>query len=107
MWPFKKKEVVESKPTIDPQATEYARMLEIIAWRDIGDEFNYLGVKCLLTHYSQVKTRYLFVDLFPTPYPFMLAVIEADYVDNNGQLRVICFDYSELGNLIKQNEPTI
>jgi len=103
MWPFKSKEAKELE--IDRQAIEYDRIDEIKAWRDIGEEFNYMGVKCLITHHYEFETRYHFYGMAPPmPYPFKKAAIKAHYVDNQGKIHAVSFSYSEFGNLVKQNK---
>ena len=108
MWPFKSEEVhevAEKEQPVDYPAIEYKRMAEIKEWRDIGEEFNYLGTKCLMTHHHCFETRYRLCFPYPIPYLLKCAQIKADYVDNYGQIRSVSFGYGELGNLIKQNEP--
>ena len=94
MWPFKSKEVEEQESWQDRQKKIIAaEIAEVRAWRDVGDEFNYLGIKCQVTKCSTWGGW------------CMLPCIEADYIDNNGIIHHISFKYSNLDWLIKQNEP--
>ena len=95
MW-FKKKEPVKidilkgAPPVLDARQEQ---IKEMKAWRDIGQKFNYLGVKCIVvSHYKIVPSGMLKIPL-----------IEASYVDNLGVIHSITFGYSELKVLINQN----
>lgn len=62
-------------------------------FRDIGDEFNYLGLRMVVTHLYELR-------LHGRSFP----MLDADYVDNSGRLRQSKFSLRELPVLIKQNQ---
>lgn len=61
------------------------------AFRDIGETFNYLGRKCIVTAYSY----FYGMGICPT--------LVCDYVDEAGIIRQITFGVTELPGLINQN----
>lgn len=89
MWPFKKK--VE-KNEID---WRIEKVKELREFRAIGDKFKYLGVEMIVFahHYS-----YASVD-GPTYRP----LLRANYVNKEGDIRIIEFEYEELDAVKREN----
>jgi hypothetical protein len=95
MW-WNKKRAIEQKEKetlIIDLTTE--RINELRAFRDIGDTFNYLGRTIIVTGHSTIMSSQFFFSRFP--------MLLGDYVDNEGIIRQVKFDYAELSGIKKQN----
>ena len=91
MWPFKKKEIVEQETERKKEQIE-----AIKDFRDIGEKFKYLGVEIIVTHhYSRSYHPYKGIIITPE--------LSGDYVTANGELKKVCFSFSELGTLKSEN----
>lgn len=94
MWPFKKKETkkpeVKKEPVID---YERIRVDTLREFRDIGEKFNYLGATIIVTGHCRFSHNYE-----------MLASLQGDYRTENGEIKQIVFDYSELETLRNENQ---
>lgn len=90
MWPFQKKVLEEMKPS-----KSQARIDELRAFRDIGEKFNYMGVEIIVTgHYEAVPCGFGII---------FEACLKGDYKTDQGEIKNISFDHSELEALKAEN----
>lgn len=83
MWPFKKKEAKPVEP--NHRIVMIARLAQ---WRAIGDEFEYLGRRMVVSAHWRISGGYPF-GLFMEP------CLQADYADNNGVIHNVSFGVAE------------
>lgn len=88
MWPFKKS--AESQPAKPDSMHEAIEALR--SFRDIGQSFNYLGRKCIVTSHWDLD-----------PFLGAVATLRADYVDDHGVLHQVSFLRRELKALRAEN----
>lgn len=90
MWFFKKKEKESDTRMIDA-------LTECIEFRNVGERFTYLGVEmCVVKHGT--------VEYLPGIHAWIQPNIHARYVNKDGDIREIVFDYRELNALKKENK---
>jgi hypothetical protein len=90
MWPFRKKALEEIKPS-----KSQAQIDELVAFRKIGEKFNYMGVEIIVTSHKK---------LIPAGFCFVWEpCLSGDYKNNQGEIKSISFDYSELEALKAEN----
>jgi hypothetical protein len=88
MWPFKSKTApteVENVPS--KWAMEQSRIQALRAWRDVGQEFEYLGRRMVVVAHSRVEFSGVMVWLVPE--------VRARYADNAGKVHELTFCESE------------
>lgn len=94
MWPFKKKEVA---PAQQNYRMELVERLE--RWRAVGEEFEYLGRRMVVSGHYRVAGGYPFN-------PYVEPCIHADYADNNGVIRTVFFSAAESQALMRAQPNT-
>jgi hypothetical protein len=65
---------------------------KLIAFRNQGETFRYLGLKMLVTGHSDISAT-----------GRVIPELQCDYVDNNGVLRTCAFAFHELPTLEKES----
>lgn len=113
MFPFKRtnkperKEETQSMRFLREDMEQEGRIEKLKSWRGIGRTFLYLGRTCVVKQLHKTETRYVTISyLFPPmPVPKKTAAIIADYATENGEIKQIVFDFTELDTLIEMNEP--
>lgn len=91
MWSFKRKGK-KMEPKEDWRKKAYEK---VMAFRQVGEKFHYLGVEMIVTGHS---------DIVATPFGVLKnPCIKADYVDKHGKIRQIRFDPGKLKGLISEN----
>ena len=83
MWPFKKK---DAKPAVPDHRMALIQQLE--AWREIGQEFEYLGRRMIVSGHYSIGGGYP-MGLYMNP------GIRADYADDMGVIHAISFSAAE------------
>lgn len=84
MWPFSKKEEPKEDRT-------QAYIDELRAFRDVGDTFNYLGRRCVVTGHYEFN---LHLGIIP--------VLKFDYADKHGVIHSMSASIRELPALVNQ-----
>jgi hypothetical protein len=93
MWPFSKTQATEQK--VDPLVTaEDAAIGALKEWRDVGEEFTYLGRTMRVTAHYRISLFCWSICKIPC--------IQAEYVDDNGVIRQAMFSVPECEALIVQ-----
>lgn len=88
MWPFRKK---DAKPAAPDHGLVLAQQLE--AWRPIGQEFQYLGRRMIVSGHYSIGGGY--------PMGFYIKPgIRADYADDMGVIHAISFSAAESAALM-------
>lgn len=103
MWPFSKPREITVAPCATETETETETEVDkaiaaLKGWRDIGDEFTYLGRTMIVTAHSSFLVAGWMIGIIPC--------IKARYVDANGVMRDAMFNVLECKALIeKQPNP--
>jgi len=83
----------KSAAPVTPNIVRVDGVEQLRRFRDIGDEFNYLGVRMVVTRIHDLRMHGIH-----------MPILHADYVDNSGCIRHAEFHLRELPALIKQNQ---
>ena len=81
-----------SKEGTSKEVVLFNQIKELRDFRDVGETFEYLGIKMAVT------SHYIYMG-----YGILCPLLQANYVDNNGIVQSASFYYGELPTLIKQN----
>lgn len=92
-WRFWKRteaaETVEAKPDI---WANNQKLIEILrSWRDVGQEFEYLGRRMVVVSHSVLDT---WPD-YPFPRLYIKPELKARYADNRGEIHTLIFSEAE------------
>jgi hypothetical protein len=90
MWSFKKEEPEIEKPDRKEKLVE-----ELKQFRAKGEKFKYLGVEMIVTGHKELFIAPYCCTYFPC--------IKASYVNKQGDIKNVQFDYDELEVLKKEN----
>jgi len=97
-WPFAKKQEVQQKsPSEWGQAEE--RVAALRAWRNVGQEFEYLGRRLVVVEHSRVEIGPGFH--FPTLR--LIPELRARYADDCGELHTLVMSEAEVVALMAQS----
>ena len=99
MWPFKTKahavggfvEPAKSKWELDQSRVEALR-----SWRDVGQEFEYLGRRMVVVGHSRIEFAHMSMWLVPE--------VRARYADDKGQVHELALSESEALALARSSE---
>ena len=89
---FSKKKKKEIKP-----AWQIAALKEFKEFRGMGDKFKYLGIEMTVCGYKSSDYE-KGIDIFT-----INPQLKADYVDKNGNINSLLFDYDELETIKAEN----
>ena len=99
-WPFAKKAEVQQKGPSEWERAE-ARVAALRAWRDVGQEFEYLGRRMVVVKHSRMET---WPGLhFPTLH--LVPELNARYADDHGELHTLVMSEAEALALMHSLQP--
>ena len=101
-WPFAKKQEVQQKGPSEWEQAE-ARVAALRAWRDIGQEFEYLGRRMVVVKHSRIETWPGFH--FPTLH--LIPELHARYADDCGELHTLVMSEAEVAALMYSLQPNV
>lgn len=78
MWPFKTKPGQHSDGAPSKWELDQSRVSALQAWRDVGQEFEYLGRLMIVIGHSRIESSGLMMWLVPE--------VRARYADDKGQI---------------------
>lgn len=89
MWPFTRKQKDEQ-----PNHKE-AAVMRLRAFRGVGEEFDYMGVRMVVRSHTDCHVTHLGVSCWPS--------LQCDYVDQLGRIQKAAFTPADLPGLRRMN----